>query len=80
MIDKLRLPFSLLSDAEGTVIREYGLWNEEEEVSRPAILVLDPDGVVGYAYEGRDFADRPGDEPVLVALGTGRDGAGGDAA
>ena len=68
MIEKLILPFSLLSDADGRVSRLYGVWHDEEAIARPAIFVLDRHGVVRYAYVGEDFADRPGDEPVWRAL------------
>ena len=60
MAEKLILPFPLLADPEGEVIRRYGVWDEEGKIARPAIFVLDRDGIVRYAYVGEDFADRPG--------------------
>jgi len=68
MIEKLILPFSLLSDPDGEVSRRYGVWDEEGGIARPAIFVIDSGGLVRYAYVGEDFADRPGDEPVFAAL------------
>jgi peroxiredoxin len=68
MLEKLLLPFSLLSDPDGEVSRLYGVWHEEQAIARPAIFVLDRNGVVRYAYVGDDFADRPGDEAVWRAL------------
>lgn len=68
MIDKLLLPFSLLSDEHGSDARSYGVWDEEGQIARPAIFVIDPAGVVRYAYVGQDFADRPGDDEVFAAL------------
>jgi peroxiredoxin len=68
MIDKLLLPFSLLSDPDGEVSRRYGVWDEEGQIAQPAIFVLDRDGVVEYAYVGQDFADRPGDDDIHAAL------------
>jgi len=68
MVEKLLLPYSLLSDSEGEVSRRYGVWDEEGQIARPAIFVLDGEGVVRYAYIGRDFADRPGDDEVHAAL------------
>jgi peroxiredoxin len=68
MIEKLILPFSLLADPEGAVIRSYGVWDEEGQIARPAIFVVGHGGIVRYAYVGEDFADRVGDEPVLEAL------------
>ena len=74
MVGKLLLPFPLLSDPRGELTRAYGLWDEDEGVAVPSILVLDRTGEVRYHYSGSDFADRPGDEEVFAAL-DGLDGA-----
>jgi AhpC/TSA family len=69
MVDKLDLPFQLLSDPWGDVIKHCGLWNEEEGVSEPAIVALDKSGTVQYLYSGgSDFADRPQEESLLYIL------------
>ena len=76
MVGKLRIPFPLLSDATGEVIRAYGLWNEKEGVAIPAVVVVGRSGEVGYVYTGSDFADRPSDEELFAALkGMGERGA-----
>jgi hypothetical protein len=69
MVGKLDLPFPLLSDPRGDVIKALGLWNEEEGVSEPAIVVLDKSGVVRRLYSGgRDFSDRPTEDALFEAL------------
>jgi peroxiredoxin len=68
MVGKLRLPFPLLSDPEGELARLCGLWNEEEGVAVPSVVVVDQSGEVRYLYSGTDVADRPGDDEVLAAL------------
>ena len=68
MVEKLDVPFTLLSDARGDLARRCDLWNEEEGVAVPAIVVVDRAGVIRYLYAGHDFADRPGDDEVLAAL------------
>ncbi len=68
MVGKLLLPFPLLSDPRGELIKRYGLWDEEEGVAVPSILVVDRSGEIRYRYSGSDFADRPGDEAVFAAL------------
>ncbi len=68
MVGKLLLPFPLLSDPEGDLARRCGLWNAEESVAVPSIVVVDQSGEVRYLYSGSDFADRPGDEEVFAAL------------
>ncbi len=74
MVGKLLLPFPLLSDPRGELIKGYGLWDETEGVAVPSILVLDRTGEIRYYYAGSDFADRPGDEAVFAAL-DGLDGS-----
>jgi peroxiredoxin len=68
MFDKLILPFPLLSDPEGRVIKEWDVWNEGEGgIAKPALFLVWPDMSISYSYIGRDFADRPPDEDFLVA-------------
>jgi hypothetical protein len=74
MVGKLLLPFPLLSDPRGELITRYGLWDGEEGVAIPSILVIDRSGEIRYHYSGSDFADRPGDEEVFAAL-DGLDGS-----
>jgi hypothetical protein len=68
MVGKLSLPFPLLSDPEGELARLCGLWNEEEGVAVPSIVIVDQSGEVRYLYSGTDVADRPRNEEVLAAL------------
>jgi peroxiredoxin len=71
MIEKLVLPFHLLSDPEGDrAIKSYGVWNEQGRIAIPSIVVVAKDHTVRYVYKGQDFADRPGDTEVLDALRT----------
>jgi len=69
MVKKLGLPFPLLSDPHGDVIKGLGLWNEEEGVSEPTIVVLDKAGVVRRLYSGGgDFSDRPTEDALFKVL------------
>jgi peroxiredoxin Q/BCP len=69
MVDKLLLPFPLLSDPEGRVIREWGVWTDAEGgLARPSLFLLQPPSAVVYDYRGTDFADRPTDEEVWAAI------------
>jgi hypothetical protein len=69
MVEKLDLPFPLLSDPRGALIKSLDLWNEEEGVSEPAVVVVDKSGVVRRLYTGgTDFSDRPPEEALLETL------------
>jgi AhpC/TSA family len=69
MVEKLDLPFPLLSDPRGDLIKSLNLWNEEEGVSEPAVVVLDKAGTLRRFYSGgSDFSDRPPEEALLAAL------------
>ena len=66
MVDKLLLPFPLLSDPDGQVIKAWGVWTDGEGgIARPAIFAVRPDGTVTWSYVGNDYADRPTDEELF---------------
>ncbi len=69
MVAKLALPFPILSDRDGEgAIKPLGVWDAEEKMAKPAIIVLAPDGHEVYRYTGVDFMDRPNDDEILEAL------------
>jgi len=72
MVDKLLLPFPLLSDPDGGVIKAWDVWNENDGgIAKPSIFAIRNDGSIGWAYVGRDFADRPTDDEVFESLRRG---------
>lgn len=69
MVEKLLLPFPLLSDPEGRVIKEWGIWNEGEGgIAIPSIFAIRRDGAIAWRYVGHDYADRPADDELFNAL------------
>jgi peroxiredoxin Q/BCP len=69
MVDKLLLPFPLLSDPEGRVIKDWGVWTDGEGgIAKPSIFAIRSDGSLAWEYVGRDFADRPTDEELFNSL------------
>ena len=68
MVGKLQLPFPLLSDPEGELARHFGLWDADESLAVPSVVIVDQSGEVRYLYRGSDFADRPTDDEVFAAL------------
>ena len=68
MVDKLLLPFPILSDPEGRVIKEYGVWNDGEGgLAKPSLFLVQPDRSIAFSYVGDDFADRPTDDELFGA-------------
>ena len=70
MVDKLLLPFPILSDPESKVIGEWGVLNEREaNIAKPSVFLVRPDMSIAVSYVGQDFTDRPTDEEVFGAVG-----------
>ncbi len=71
MIEKLNLPFPLLSDPDRTAaIEPYDLMNMDDprNLAITATVLIDPDGVEVMRIVSRDFADRPFEDEVLEKL------------
>ena len=69
MVDKLLLPFPLLSDPEGLVIKAWGVWTDAEGgIARPSIFAVRKDGSIALEYVGTDYADRPSDDELFNPL------------
>jgi len=67
-----KLNFSLLSDFNKQVIRDYGVFNEDmiglKGIAKRAVFVLDREGVVRYREVLEDARNEPDYETVLRAL------------
>lgn len=62
---------AMISDPGGdTYLQPLGLFNpnERDVIALPGMLIIDPDGVEVYRYQGRDFADRTNNDDLLEAL------------
>lgn len=68
MVGKLLLSFPLLSDPRGELMKRLGLWDAQDGVAVPSVIVIDRSGEIRYLYTGSDLADRPDEEEVLAAL------------
>ncbi len=72
MIEKLGLPFPLLSDPDRShAIGPYEAVDERDprEIARPVMVAVAPTGEQAFRIEARDFADRPPEDEVVVRLG-----------
>jgi len=52
--------FPLLSDLRHTVVKDYGLYNEEGGYGNRATFVIDKDGIIQHIDEGRVAIDPAG--------------------
>jgi hypothetical protein len=72
MVEKLGLPFPLLSDPDAAVISAWNVYDPvggtHGPIARPAIFVLGRDLTIPFDYVGRDFADRPPNSAIYAAL------------
>lgn len=68
LVEKLGLPFSVLSDPNGrAAIQPYGTWNAERGIAFPAVVLTGPDGTEAFRRDSRDPADRVADDELLGA-------------
>ena len=71
--DQQKLTFPLLSDFNKTVIRDYGVFNEDmiglKGIAKRAVFVIDKDGVVRHAEVLEDARNEPDYGAVFKTLG-----------
>jgi peroxiredoxin len=67
-----RFPFPLLSDGQLKLIDAYDLRHVQghggKDISRPALIIIDPQKTIRYKYVGKDPTDRPDDDEILFTL------------
>jgi peroxiredoxin len=78
LLQKLHLPFALLSDTSFEAIDRYGVRDADplevlmakgiRRLPKPSAFVIDVTGVVRYKYVGKNAPDRPKNEDLLQAL------------
>jgi hypothetical protein len=68
VVEKLALPFPILSDPDRTrAITPLGFADDDDprQISKPGTMIIAPGGEVVFSVTGRDYADRP-DEDILL--------------
>jgi len=71
MVEKLSLPFPLLSDpGRSKAIFPFGVADENDErlISRPALIAITPDRQEAFRFVSRDFAERMPEVDVVAAV------------
>ena len=54
---QLGITFPLLSDFKRTVVKDYGVFNEEQGFGNRATFVIDKDGIIRHIDEGNVAVD-----------------------
>lgn len=72
MIDKLRLPFQMLSDPDGEgVLKALDAWHPDTahgDIAKPGVFIVHPDGSESFRRVARDFADRITEDELLARV------------
>ena len=71
MVEKLRLPFPLLSDPDRSkAITPWGLADPHDRrmIAIPAVVGVAPGGTEAFRFTARDFADRPTEDWVVDSV------------
>ena len=78
LLQKLALPFTLLSDAQFEGIDGYGIRDTNPSaptrakgittLSKPSAFIIDEKGIIRYKYVGKHAEDRPKNEDLLRVL------------
>jgi peroxiredoxin (alkyl hydroperoxide reductase subunit C) len=68
--EKLNLTFPLLADFEpkGAVAKQFGVYDDEWGSSKRALVMIDPDGLVKWAYCSPSALEIPGANLIFDAL------------
>ncbi len=71
MVEKLRLPFPMLSDPDRSLaIRPYGVADEKDRrnIARPAYVIIDALGDETARLVSGDYADRPTEDELIATV------------
>lgn len=72
MVEKLALPFPILTDVDREeAITPLGFADESDprQISRPGTVIVAPGGDIVFSVTGSDYADRPDEDILLDELG-----------
>ena len=57
---QIEITFPLLSDFKRTVVKDYGVFNEEQGFGNRATFVIDKEGIIRHIEEGNTAVDPTG--------------------
>jgi peroxiredoxin len=65
---QIGVTFPLLSDFKRTVVKQYGVFNEEQGFGNRATFVIDKDGIIRHIEEGNTAIDPTSAEDACNVL------------
>jgi peroxiredoxin Q/BCP len=68
LVEGMSLPFIVLSDPEMKVVKEYDVYNPEQNWTWPAAYIVDKDGVIQYAFRGASAPNTPPVDYIWLKL------------
>jgi peroxiredoxin Q/BCP len=68
LVENMSLPFTVLSDPEMKVVKEYDVYNPVMNWTWPAAFIIDKDGIIQYAFRGASSPNTPPVEYIWVKL------------
>jgi peroxiredoxin Q/BCP len=68
LVENLGLPFTILSDPEMKVVKEYDTYNPVTNWAWPAAFIIDREGVIQYAFRGASPPNTPPLDYILLKL------------
>jgi thioredoxin-dependent peroxiredoxin len=70
--EQWRFPFPLLADPQLKLIDAFGVRHPQghdgKDISRPAVVIIDPNKIVRFKYVGQNPTDRPTDDEILFSI------------
>ena len=69
LVETLGVTYKLLSDPNGKVVKEYGVYNLlGDGVAAPAVFIIGPNRSNEWNYLGRNIGDRPSVDDIIAHL------------
>ncbi len=67
LVEKLSLTFPLVSDADRTLTKAFGLFDQGNDIAWPAVFVLGSDGHVAWRSFEDDYKERVPIQEIVSA-------------
>ncbi len=74
LVESMSLPFTVLSDPEMKVVKEYDVYDPVTNWTWPAAFIIDRDGVIQYAFRGASPPNTPPVDYILLKLARMKEG------